>query len=180
MKKAVSIILSMALVLGMVLPAFAAPLSDVPANHWAYEELSRLYASGLIVGFPDETFRGDESMTRYQFAEVMGKLLVRLDAYANKNASDIETLKEAIKQHLAAEGKDVDDAQAERLAESVQKLRTEFKTEIDQLGSRVTALENRVAVLEKENEELKSKTQSNLGLWGVILGAAGLAVGLLK
>lgn len=191
MRRVMAVLLCLALLFGMVPVALASPLSDVPPNHWAYEELSLLYASGLIVGFPDETFRGNEPMTRYQFAEVMGKLLNRLDAIANKgleaankNAAELEALKAAIKDELAASGKNIDDATAARLAEAVQKLRDEFKAEIDSrmasLEERVTALESleeKVAALEKENAQLKS--QKNLGMWGIILGVAGIATGLL-
>lgn len=50
-------------------------LTDVPAGHWAREAVSKLSACGLIQGFPDGTFRGNENLTRYQAAMIFHRLL---------------------------------------------------------------------------------------------------------
>ena len=44
---------------------------DVPANHWAYEAVAKLAGNGIIKGYPDGTFKGDRSMTRYEFAMML-------------------------------------------------------------------------------------------------------------
>ena len=48
---------------------------DVPENHWAYEYIRVLAGNGLIQGYPDGTFGGDRSMTRYEFAALLYKAL---------------------------------------------------------------------------------------------------------
>ncbi|RZM79782.1 S-layer homology domain-containing protein [Leptolyngbya iicbica] len=43
--------------------------ADVSPNHWAYTAVSTLAEDyGCLAGYPDGTFRGDEFVTRYEFA----------------------------------------------------------------------------------------------------------------
>ncbi|WP_427113400.1 ESPR-type extended signal peptide-containing protein [Megasphaera sueciensis] len=48
---------------------------DVPENHWAYETIKAMAAQGLIEGYPDGTFGGDRTMTRYEFAQIIYRVL---------------------------------------------------------------------------------------------------------
>ena len=60
---------------------------DVPENHWAYEYVKGLCEQGIIEGYPDGTFGGNRSMTRYEFAAMLYRALakgVNLDARAVK------------------------------------------------------------------------------------------------
>lgn len=60
---------------------------DVPENHWAYEYVKGLCEQGIIEGYPDGTFGGNRSMTRYEFAAMLYRALakgVSLDARAVK------------------------------------------------------------------------------------------------
>lgn len=45
-----------------------APFKDVPAGHWAKQAVEFISQCGLIEGFPDGTFRGNQNLTRYQAA----------------------------------------------------------------------------------------------------------------
>lgn len=49
-----------------VIPALAFP--DVDSNHWAAAEIKLLSEQGVIVGYPDGTFKPDENVTRAEFA----------------------------------------------------------------------------------------------------------------
>lgn len=44
---------------------------DVPENHWAYEAVSTMAKNGLVKGYPDGEFKGDRTMTRYEFAQII-------------------------------------------------------------------------------------------------------------
>jgi autotransporter adhesin len=48
---------------------------DVPENHWAYEYVSTLAGNGILEGYPDGEFKGDRSMTRYEFAAMFYRAL---------------------------------------------------------------------------------------------------------
>ncbi|WP_448569865.1 S-layer homology domain-containing protein [Thermus sp.] len=89
-----------------------AQFSDVPAGHWAKEAVEALAAKGILVGFPDGTFRGNETLTRYQAALIIYRLLQQIEEELKAkgesptmeamSAEDLEALKNAI-QELAAE-----------------------------------------------------------------------------
>lgn len=44
---------------------------DVPENHWAYEAVAAMAKGGLVKGYPDGEFKGDRTMTRYEFAQIV-------------------------------------------------------------------------------------------------------------
>jgi len=69
-----------AVVFGLILRVAAQPFSDTPTNHWAYDAIAELAAKGLIQGYPDGTFTGDRSMTRYEMAIVVARLLTRIES----------------------------------------------------------------------------------------------------
>lgn len=77
--KRLALVLGVALVAGIAAPAFGQPFADTPANHWAYEAFTQLAAKGLIQGYPDGTFKGDRTMTRYEMAMVVARLLARIE-----------------------------------------------------------------------------------------------------
>ena len=39
----------------------AVPYKDVKSTHWAYDAVVRLQAKGILVGYPDHYFRGQET-----------------------------------------------------------------------------------------------------------------------
>lgn len=77
----------MALVTAALLFLFAAvpvlgadlPYPDVASDHWAYEAIARLHEAGLVEGYPDGTFGGERTFTRYEMAMVFDRILQRLD-----------------------------------------------------------------------------------------------------
>ncbi len=121
MKKFLALVAVVALV-AFAAPAFAAnPFMDVPMNSWAYDAISQLSAVGVVSGYPDGTFKGNQPMTRYEMASIVARALAVVDM--NKaSKQDVEMLK---------------------------KLVVEFKDELDALGVQVDELDSRVAVLEE-------------------------------
>ncbi len=79
---------------------------DIPAGHWASEAVARIADLGIVIGFPDGTFRGNESFTRYQAALVVDRLLnvIRqdIDAASALSQQDMEALRNAL-QELASD-----------------------------------------------------------------------------
>jgi hypothetical protein len=76
MKK--TLVFAMAMALGVSATAFAAnPFSDLPAGHWAYASVAKLAAAGIVDGYPDGTFKGDRTMTRYEMAQIVAKALAK-------------------------------------------------------------------------------------------------------
>ncbi len=130
-----------------------AQFSDVPAGHWAKEAVEALAAKGIIVGFPDGTYRGNETLTRYQAALIIYRLLQQIEEEL-KAKGESPTLE-------AMSPEDI-----EALKNAVQELAAELAA----LGVRVSALEDSAATkediarLEALIEELKAQPMPEPGM----------------
>jgi archaellum component FlaC len=100
--------------------------ADVPAGHWAQEAIKRAVDCGIILGYPDGTFRGKQAITRYEAAAMIGRLL---DAVA--------TGKCGLKQTGEA-GPGLDPAALEALQNAVQELSADLADQ----GVRISELED--------------------------------------
>lgn len=61
--------------LGIVDPNKKAYFPDIPENHWAYEYIATLAGNGIIEGYPDGTYKGDNQTTRYEMAAMVYRAL---------------------------------------------------------------------------------------------------------
>ena len=114
MKKQFATILAATAVLGVTTAFAANPFSDVTPDSWAYQAVSQLAQSGIVNGYPDGTFKGQQNITRYEMAQMVAKALVRQDRVdAEQNAI-------------------------------INRLANEFSAELNNLGVRVSTLENKV------------------------------------
>ena len=101
-------------------------LRDISPSDWAYEALRSLVDRyGCIVGYPDQTYGGNKSLSRYEFA-----------AGLNACLNQIERL-------IASS-----EAVAREDLETLEKLMQEFEAELATIAGRVDNLESRVAFLE--------------------------------
>ena len=114
MKKQFAAIFAATAVLGVTTAFAANPFSDVTPDSWAYQAVSQLAASGIVNGYPDGTFKGQNNITRYEMAQMVAK------AMANQDRANAEQ-----------------QAMINRLAD-------EFSNELNNLGVRVARLEDRV------------------------------------
>ena len=79
---------------------------DVPENHWAYEAVAAMAKSGLVKGYPDGEFKGDRTMTRYEFAQIVYNAI---QAGAEVDARLVEEFKPELEYfHIATVAKDKD------------------------------------------------------------------------
>lgn len=113
-KKQLAAVFAATAVLGVTTAYAANPFSDVTPDSWAYQSVSQLAAAGIINGYPDGTFKGQNDITRYEMAQMVAK------AMANQDRANAEQ-----------------QAMINRLAD-------EFSNELNSLGVRVSALEDRV------------------------------------
>ena len=113
MKKHLAVLAATAVL--SVTSAFAAnPFSDVTPQDWAYQAVAQLASQGIVNGYPDGTFKGQQNITRYEMAQMVAKALVRQDRVdAEQNAI-------------------------------INRLANEFSAELNNLGVRVSTLENKV------------------------------------
>ncbi len=121
-------------------------LRDVSPTDWAYEALRSLVDRyGCISGFPNQTYRGNQALSRYEFA-----------AGLNSCLNQIERL-------IASQGS----VSSEDL-DTITRLSQEFEAELETIGSRVDELESRTAVLEDSQFSTTTKLEGE-----VVFGVSG-------
>ncbi|MCS7067965.1 MAG: S-layer homology domain-containing protein [Meiothermus sp.] len=135
---------------------------DIPAGHWARQAVEFAVQCGLIEGFPDGTFRGNQNLTRYQAALIFFRLYQtnRLETTrpecrlaVERGAQEVAPELEQLRQRFAALERTNQD-QAARLAA----LEAEVKRAIE-TSQRAAALEQRLAALEQQVQRLAQAPQ---------------------
>jgi Carbohydrate-selective porin, OprB family/S-layer homology domain len=122
-------------------------LRDVSPGDWAFEALRNLVERyGCIAGYPDRTFRGNQALTRYEFAAGLNACLQQIE-------------------RLIGSG---DRGMTEEEMQQLQRLTQEFQAELAAIGARVDNLEARVGVLEDNQFSTTTKLSGE-----VLFTAAG-------
>ncbi|WP_289122977.1 S-layer homology domain-containing protein [uncultured Megasphaera sp.] len=114
MKKQVVCTLTAALAVTSLSALAANPFVDVPSDSWAYKSVVELADAGIIQGVDGSYFQGHRNITRYEAAEMTAKAMAHMD-------------KASVEQRAL-----------------INKLADEYADELNNLGVRVTNLENRV------------------------------------
>ena len=117
-------------------------LTDVQPTDWAFQALQSLVERyGCIVGYPDQTYRGNRALTRYEFAAGLNACMDRISELIAAGTADLVK-----KEDLLA----------------VQKMQEEFAAELGTLRGRVGALEARSATLERQQFSTTTKVGTEL------------------
>jgi chromosome segregation ATPase len=53
----------------------AVEIKDIPKNHWAYKSVETLINKGYLSLYEDDTFKGDNKVTRYELAVLIARIL---------------------------------------------------------------------------------------------------------
>lgn len=69
MKKFLAIFLCFIMLISTT--CFAAGFSDLTSEHWAYKNVTNLVENGVINGYPDGTYRPENTITRGEFFKLM-------------------------------------------------------------------------------------------------------------
>lgn len=163
MNKYLTIAATLILGLGAASAQTAAPaaqvtnFTDVPAGHWAKDAVALIVDKGLIQGFPDGTFRGNENLTRYQAALIFARLLqngglsngglsAEQVATITKGMQDVSTELAAVSTRVSDLEKASADQQA-RIAALEGKIDSAASANVSDLTARVTALEAAVKAI---------------------------------
>ena len=73
MKKILSLVLCLCMFMSLGLGVTAAGFSDLSSDHWAYSNIQTLVNEGTINGYEDSTFKPSKTVTRAEFAKMIGK-----------------------------------------------------------------------------------------------------------
>lgn len=121
-------------------------LKDIPPNSWAYQSIVQLVNDGVIVGYPDGTFKGNRPMTRYE-AVVMVERAVE---YVTKKLANPQTAPQVSSADLDA----------------VRSLLNEFRGDIDAMKIRVADIDSRLTKV--ENSQKADEAAANRAKLGAV------------
>ena len=146
-------------------PAAQVPaLTDVPAGHWAKDAIDRLVSQGIILGYPDGTFRGTQNLTRYEAAVIIARLLNQMGT-AQAPVMDSETmtsLQNAIQElaaDLAALGVRVSDLEENAVTKDDF---ARLEQRVEELGSMAPAGEMPAPFDNSDNEQTQADLQDQV------------------
>ncbi|MBQ5344103.1 MAG: S-layer homology domain-containing protein [Acidaminococcaceae bacterium] len=76
------------------------PYDDVPLDHWAYEAVDTLTAHGVIDGYPNGTFRGDQPITCFEMAKMIRHAVLDQEEIHDKDRELLDKLANEYKEEL--------------------------------------------------------------------------------
>jgi len=124
-------------------------LTDVKPTDWAFQALQSLVERyGCIVGYPNKTFRGNQALTRYEFAAGLNACMDRINELIAAATADLVKKEDLLK---------------------LQRMQEEFAAELAVLRGRVDALGVRVTTLERQ--QFSTTTKLNGLVWMNVTGA---------
>ncbi|MBD2018178.1 carbohydrate porin [Microcoleus sp. FACHB-53] len=116
-------------------------LSDVQPSDWAIQALQSLIEQyGCMAGYPDNTYRGDRVLTRYEFAVALKDCLNTLNTHLANQRSEISS--ESIP--------------------AIKRLQDDFATELAILQERAENIEVRTAKLEANQFSASTKLNTSI------------------
>lgn len=167
MNKTLKLALSVVVGAALVAPATAQNFPDIPENHWAYQAVMNL-KDKVVFGYPDGFFRGNRTLTRYEFAVVIDKLWQQLSGRFDGMNDQIAALEKMIEensggdnpelaQQLAALRNEVNGMKGWGTAISdLQKLTGEFERELAALNVDVDGMKRDIQDLDERLSEIEN------------------------
>ena len=70
----------------------ANPFTDVSTDDWAYQAIAQLSSQNVVDGYPDGTFRGEKNVTRFELAQIVGKLMAKKDSLTAEQQATVAKL----------------------------------------------------------------------------------------
>lgn len=141
MKKLVLSVLALFVAVGVLA---AGMFPDVPKTHWAYPYVEHLKDKGIVIGYPDGTFKGDRNITRYEEAAMISRLIGLLETeIVAPHIADVLRVLDAISLKLGATVQKVDE-----LDKKLNALST-TSGEIDSVKSQVSDLAKSLEMLKQ-------------------------------
>lgn len=152
--------------------------TDVPRDHWAYEDLEYLAARGIITGLPGGRYDGESALDRYSAAALIARAIQYMQNNpASVTPEDLDVLKDLI----FGLTDDVNALQAE--VDALQ------RGEDTQLAARVSNNEQQIAQINAQLQDtspsssttLTKRVQANfiLSLTGLLVGIIAVALATL-
>jgi hypothetical protein len=154
---------SLGLLLGVLCAAPVAAQDtprDVPPDHWAYEAVRELAEKGLVTGYPDGSFLGQRTLTRYEMATIIQRLLRHIQEMQPATPPPATPATPAPATPPAQPA--APSVTSEQLA-AVRRLVDEFRVELTVIGTDLKAVKERLDALEQKQSSLEEQVTSPEG-----------------
>lgn len=125
------------------IPVLAQAPTDVPKGHWAYDAVADLVSKGYLEGYPDGSFLGQRTLTRYEFATVIKRIVDHLEGEIAKAAQGKPTGTTT----TPGTTQQIPSGVSKEDLEKLSKLIDEFKPELVVIGTRLDKVEADLATL---------------------------------
>lgn len=162
MNRTLKYALSAALSALIIVPAMAQDnFPDVNESHWAYKDLQRMKAEGLLVGYPNGMFLGDRKASRYELAVACHAVWANLKGITDGLKSQIDDLNS--KMGNMASKADVDSlrSQVDALNAELTRIKNEdiasLRKMVDEFHSELTKMGADVDAMKKDLDDMKGK-----------------------
>ncbi|MFN7715251.1 MAG: iron uptake porin [Pseudanabaenaceae cyanobacterium] len=129
-------------------------MTDVKPTDWAYGALQNLTTKyNCISGYPDKTFRGRNTLTRFEFAAALNQCLESFSAQISAGTGDRISKADLV---------------------TIQKLQDDFAAELKNLSGRVDSIEAKVNKIEAQQFSTTTKLTGEAIM--AVTGASGASV----
>ena len=152
----------------------AAEIEDISKDHWAYDSVQKLINRGYLTLYEDDTFKGENKVSRYELATILARMLDDLQTsdvqITEDDTDEIRKLSLEFRDELVEIAKKQEDifnnsennkeknvVQTEAIGEN-REIINNNKEEINNIIETINKLKNLSNEIEKLNKELKDQT----------------------
>jgi hypothetical protein len=123
----------------------ASAYDDVSRDHWAYNALDYLTERGVLEGYPDGFFKGDRTLTRYEFAQAVARLLDTIGDGVNDESIKVmaETLRAEFSDQLAELNRSINEVYG--VVNDMDGRVGDLEGRVDDNSSKIASLEGAIA-----------------------------------
>ncbi|MCH7493429.1 S-layer homology domain-containing protein [bacterium] len=159
------------IVLGLSLAVFGVgslfgAFPDVPLDHWSYDAVEYLASKGYVQGYPDGEFKGDNTLTRYEWALIVARLdrdlTLRFADVEGGMPGDVSSIMADLREEFAAE------------LDLIREMIAANEIRIDALSGDILDVQEALATLEGRLDNMPAGGDGGID-WYVNMGIMALA-----
>lgn len=139
---------------------------DVDPSHWAYDAVKSLQAKGILIGYPDGTFKGRRTLTRYEFAVALDRALKSIGVIQGPQGEQGPEGPQGPQGDVGPAGPEGPAGVTPEELATFRRLADEFKNELASLGDNVNAIDRRLDDLSKRVSNIQEEINKMPKIYG--------------
>lgn len=141
----------------------AAEYEDLNSDHWAYKAVSSLSELGIVEGYPDGYFNGENKLSRYEMAVIISRIHNNLNQKVENYSSTLtenqvlqtEELIKSLIQKNTGQRQEFSSEQLKEIKFLIAALTIEYRSELEVLAADYSILSNDIEAIKNKIAELK-------------------------